>query len=51
MEQGGQYLPYHRGFQHYHGVPYGVDMCSLSNIDARCFAPDVGCDVAPFVGG
>ena len=49
--KGGEYLPYNRGFQHYYGVPYGVDMCSLSNIGEPCFAPDVQCDVGPFVGG
>ena len=24
----GAYLPYNRGFDHYYGVPYGIDMCS-----------------------
>lgn len=49
--EGGQYLPYHRGFQHYHGVPYGVDMCSLVNIGIPCLAPNVSCGAAPFAGG
>jgi hypothetical protein len=46
----GEYLPYHRGFQHYYGVPYGVDMCSLANINEPCFAPNVPCTATPFAG-
>jgi hypothetical protein len=49
--ENGSYLPHNRGFQHYYGVPYGVDMCSLDNIGAACLAPNVSCAAAPFVGG
>ena len=28
MGADGAYLPYNRGFDHYYGVPYGIDMCS-----------------------
>lgn len=46
--EGGKFLPTRRGFDHYLGVPYGVDMCALDGI--ACFAPNVSCTAAQFVG-
>ena len=30
--EGGRYLPYNRGFDHYYGVPYGIDMCAQATV-------------------
>jgi len=54
--EGGKFLPAMRGFQHYHGVPYGIDMCAQETVrDASgmgsCFAPNVSCSATQFEGG
>lgn len=60
MGTDGAYLPWNRGFDHYYGVPYGIDMCSqvtVMNVTrdgvpaGACFAPNVSCKVAQFAGG
>eukprot|EP00937_MAST-01D_sp_MAST-1D-sp2_P001286 g1286.t1 len=57
---GGEYLPWHRGFDHYVGVPYGIDMCAQAHEQAvqrdgtpagACFAPNVSCSAPQAVGG
>eukprot|EP00038_Savillea_parva_P028736 m.66744 g.66744 ORF g.66744 m.66744 type:complete len:558 (-) comp8383_c0_seq1:66-1739(-) len=56
----GAYLPYNRGFDHYYGVPYGIDMCSQETVRdivrdthpaGACFAPNVSCLSPQAVGG
>ncbi len=60
MGENGAYLPWNRGFDHYYGVPYGIDMCSQVTVmditrdgvpAGACFAPNVSCKVAQFAGG
>jgi arylsulfatase A len=57
---GGQYLPYNRGFSHYYGVPYGIDMCSQDTVRyvqrdgfpaGACLAPNISCYSPQWVGG
>lgn len=56
----GEYLPHNRGFDHYYGVPYGIDMCAQEHERritrdgepaGACFAPNVSCAAAQDVGG
>ena len=51
----GEYLPHNRGFDHYYGVPYGIDMCAQEHERriirdgepaGACFAPNVSCAAA-----
>ena len=58
--ENGEYLPYNRGFSHYYGVPYGIDMCAQENERkvvrdgfpaGACFAGNVSCASAQAVGG
>lgn len=58
--EGGAYLPWKRGFDHYYGVPYGIDMCSQVTVmgvqrddypAGACFAPNVSCKAAQYAGG
>ena len=58
--EGGRYLPWNRGFDHYYGVPYGIDMCSQVTVmgvqrdglpAGACFAPNISCKVAQYPGG
>ena len=58
--EGGAYLPWNRGFDHYYGVPYGIDMCAQVTVmgverdglpAGACFAPNVSCKVAQYPGG
>jgi arylsulfatase A len=56
----GAYLPWNRGFDHYFGVPYGIDMCSQVTVmdvtrdgvpAGACFAPNISCKTAQYAGG
>ena len=56
----GAYLPHNRGFDHYYGVPYGIDMCAQEHermverdgVPAgACFAPNISCLTPQAVGG
>jgi arylsulfatase A len=56
----GAYLPHNRGFDHYYGVPYGIDMCAQEAERqvtrdgfpaGACFAPNVSCASPQAVGG
>ena len=45
MGKDGEFLPSNRGFDHYYGVPYGIDMCSQATATALraprpVFSPD-----------
>ena len=57
---GGKFLPANRGFNHYVGVPYGIDMCMQETVRhltadghpaGACFAPNISCTTPQFVGG
>lgn len=56
----GAYLPHNRGFDHYYGVPYGIDMCSQGTVmditrdghpAGACFAPNISCLTPQAAGG
>ena len=58
--KGGEFLPWRRGFDHYYGVPYGIDMCSQETVRnitldghpaGACFAPNISCSAPQYVGG